>query len=973
MPVALLPETLLNTITDGPQRAASDAVLAGGRTVGAWIDESSGAGVAKLRLVGPDGAPTTGEITVGAATEVVVAPLAGGFVVVRINQLGQQQTEIVAQRYDLVGEPLAGGATVIESTDFRNTPTLFYRAVGLEVTSLSDGGFAAGWGRITGDSSGRSSVSVAVSVADPAGRVEGSDIRVLAPADRFTIGYNPQVELVELPNHQLLANWRQEALSGSSGSPTPSGEMAQFYTLAGAPVGAPLRLDPSIPADGGPVIDSTNGLSVAALPNGQVVYAWSAGGSVWISLYPADKLGLGNFTGRTPPIRLTTTAGAGEPQVAVLEDGRFVVGWNDNGDVMAQTFTGAGQAQGTAFRLGVVDSGVQEQLRLASDDGLLAAVWQDASGQPGSAGGADASGGGVKLQLLAFELYAQGTREADTLTGGAANDSIVGGASDDRLTGAAGNDTLDGGVGGDILDGGPGSDLLRGGENFDFTTYEAAPSAVSVDLLAGSATGGLGPDTLSSVEGVYGSAFNDRFLGNYLSNLFVGNGGDDTVEGQSGSNYLDGGSGNDVLILFGKLSDYFVTNRTGQGATLLGPYGTDTVLNFERVQVGGQTLAWSDFASQAFNGLRYIASNPDLIAAYGADAEKGRTHWTLTGQMEGRALASFDPLRYAASNPDLLAQFGIDTEALTRHYITTGFAAGRSAVSFDAFQYGAVNPDLLLALGTDEAALVRHYAAAGFVEHRATSGFDPLEYGASNDDLARFYGADANALFQNWIHSGVFEGRPTNTFDGLQYAAANDDLARVYGTDARGALLHYLVAGADEGRATSGFDPVAYLLSYDDLGRLGLGAQGAFNHWLTIGADEGRRGDELFGREQASHALSGIVSGELKNFTTSGRFSQDRDWYQVDLQAGRTATISAYGADTGRGTLIDTRLELYDVTGRLIAIDEDSGVGRDATLVFTPGSSGIYYVVIRATGGAEGTYQIELNPAAGAPDEGWIV
>jgi glucose/arabinose dehydrogenase len=79
------------------------------------------------------------------------------------------------------------------------------------------------------------------------------------------------------------------------------------------------------------------------------------------------------------------------------------------------------------------------------------------------------------------------------------------------------------------------------------------------------------------------------------------------------------------------------------------------------------------------DGLRYIASYPDLILALGADAAAGQRHFTTTGQDEGRRPYGFSVLRYLARYPDLQTAFGPDVQAATLHYIRYGYREGRSA------------------------------------------------------------------------------------------------------------------------------------------------------------------------------------------------------------------------------------------------------------------------------------------------------
>jgi Ca2+-binding RTX toxin-like protein len=136
----------------------------------------------------------------------------------------------------------------------------------------------------------------------------------------------------------------------------------------------------------------------------------------------------------------------------------------------------------------------------------------------------------------------------DYLDGGAGNDTLHGRGGDDRLQGGEGADTLKGDAGDDTLTGGAGADLLNGGAGFDRVSYRGSTSAVTVDLAAGTASGGDATgDTLSGIEGVIGSAFNDTLSGNNDANILNGGAGDDTLKGDAGDDTLTGGAGADLL------------------------------------------------------------------------------------------------------------------------------------------------------------------------------------------------------------------------------------------------------------------------------------------------------------------------------------------------------------------------------------------------------------------------------------------
>ena len=85
----------------------------------------------------------------------------------------------------------------------------------------------------------------------------------------------------------------------------------------------------------------------------------------------------------------------------------------------------------------------------------------------------------------------EGTDMADKLTGTDDSESIAGLKGDDTIDGGAGDDSLDGGGGNDLLTGGPGADTLKGGSgDMDTISYKYSPMGVTINLNAGTASGG---------------------------------------------------------------------------------------------------------------------------------------------------------------------------------------------------------------------------------------------------------------------------------------------------------------------------------------------------------------------------------------------------------------------------------------------------------------------------------------------------
>ena len=169
---------------------------------------------------------------------------------------------------------------------------------------------------------------------------------------------------------------------------------------------------------------------------------------------------------------------------------------------------------------------------------------------------------------------AKGSGSADRLVGNARANHIEGLAGTDKLFGGQGNDVIEGGAGSDLLSGDAGHDRLIGGSGTDSADYLAARARVEVSLNLGGAqnTGGAGNDTLSGIENLQGSNFNDRLTGNAAANVLRGMKGNDVLRGDAGSDTLIGGTGADKL-LGGAGKDTFVFDKTALD-------GVDQILDF---------------------------------------------------------------------------------------------------------------------------------------------------------------------------------------------------------------------------------------------------------------------------------------------------------------------------------------------------------------------------------------------------------
>nr|WP_308813352.1 Ig-like domain-containing protein [Pseudomonas capeferrum] len=167
----------------------------------------------------------------------------------------------------------------------------------------------------------------------------------------------------------------------------------------------------------------------------------------------------------------------------------------------------------------------------------------------------------------------QGTAADDVLLAGAGNDTLQGGDGNDVLAGGDGQDLLYGGSGDDLLIGGAGNDLLDGGTGVDTASYASASGAVRVELdrVGAQDTGSAGADTLTGIENLIGSDYDDVLVGNAGDNVLDGGRGNDALMGGAGSDTLVGGQGDDILT-GGAGSDTFVWQKGDSGHDLVADF-----------------------------------------------------------------------------------------------------------------------------------------------------------------------------------------------------------------------------------------------------------------------------------------------------------------------------------------------------------------------------------------------------------------
>jgi Ca2+-binding RTX toxin-like protein len=422
------------------------------------------------------------------------------------------------------------------------------------------------------------------------------------------------------------------------------------------------------------------------------------------------------------------------------------------------------------------------------------------------------------------------TNSVMTVLGTAGNDTYVsavtpGSTGVINFSGGAGDDTFGGGAGNDIIDGG------TPGANGDTVTYVNALGGVTVNLSntgAQAVGGGMGSDTITNIENLTGSSFNDTLSGNAGNNYISGGAGDDTLIATAGTDTLDGGtntavgdtadfrnatssvtialtdpnphdltaSGLGMVTLIGieNLSgSAFGDTLTGDGSanTITGGAGNDTINGG-----GGNDLLIATGGTDILNGGGGNGDTVDFRNATGGVTVSlalttsqtvggglGKDKITNTENLTGSAFN--DVLTGEAGNNTVLGMGGDDTIFATTGQDTLDGGTGNNTANFSGYGFGvAVSTGSAAAQalnGTDTVKLLNIQNLTG------TSFADTLTGDAGNNILIG--GAGMDTLTGNGGTLDIYNGGLGNdTINGT--AGSTTDLAQYSGRESL-----YLVTG----------------------------------------------------------------------------------------------------------------------------------------------------------------------------------
>ncbi|HET6941174.1 MAG TPA: hypothetical protein VFH89_03320 [Sphingomicrobium sp.] len=505
-----------------------------------------------------------------------------------------------------------------------------------------------------------------------------------------------------------------------------------------------------------------------------------------------------------------------------------------------------------------------------------------------------------------------GTGLFDEIIADAGNDTLHGLGGNDILAGGVGNDVLDGGAGNDRLDGGAGDDQLIGGAGSDTADYRAAAAPVTVDLsiVGAQDTVGAGTDTLTSVENIDGTAFDDTLRGNGEANrlsggagsdLIVGGAGNDEINGGAGDDELDGGDGDDLVSYLGSTAAVDVSVAIGT-AQNTGGSGTDTLSSFTNLR--GSNFD-DHLTGSAEGNLIYGEGGADeLIGGDGNDFLDGGSGADMMSGGTG------DDRFYVDNVADQVSELA--GEGADEIYSTATFTLSANVENLRLLGGGSIN-------GTGNAAANVILGNDGANRLTGLEGSDELRGGRGNDQLI---GGTGNDLLGGGSGNDVLNGGAgVDVVDG---ESGSDIYVVMSASELAGdTLADTGSSGADEIRFASISSGSLTLSGQTGIERIAIGTGTAFladrTGTAALNVDARAIANALL--IQGNDGVN-ILYSTAYNDTVSGGAGDDR----LITNAGDDIVDGGAGADRMRG---GTGSDVYYVDNSGDYVEENAGEGTD--------------------------------------------
>jgi len=557
------------------------------------------------------------------------------------------------------------------------------------------------------------------------------------------------------------------------------------------------------------------------------------------------------------------------------------------------------------------------------------------------------------------------------------------------------------------FEGREGNDTIDGQGGTDRADYNFNPSGVNVNLATGTARDGWGDtDTLSNIENVRGSAFDDTVVGDGGDNRLEGGAGNDTIEGGAGNDYFVGGAGTDTLTYANSASGVTVTkpqDAATTGSANDGFGGVDTIEQgaadiligsaFDDVLTGSpvHTSALPDvFGGDEIHGgagndlviglggvdlLHGDAGNDTLLGGAGDDELYGGAGDDSLDGGDGFDIAFYDGAT-SAVNANLktgVATGGAGNDQLTGIEAVSGssfadtltgsdgddFLAGQlgndildGGAGFDVLYYGDAAASISVNLGTNAASGGDGVDTISNVEGVIGSGFGDALVGSAAANLLE--GGGGNDVISGGAGNDTLEGGAgDDTLDG----GDGTDTARFAGSFgdyaiSSGQLPGELIVSGPDGRDLLRNVEV---VQFDDRSlTFILGTTGADALTVAPGAgpvivDAGQGDDVVTGNDSGNALLGGGGNDQLSGGTGSDNLDGGTG---NDVMTGG-AGDDVYGVDSAGDQVVEAGVPALQPLGTgMHPADINLGGGIDKVVASISYTLGAFVENLTLAGGA---------------------
>ncbi|MFJ3155351.1 beta strand repeat-containing protein [Pseudomonas protegens] len=564
--------------------------------------------------------------------------------------------------------------------------------------------------------------------------------------------------------------------------------------------------------------------------------------------------------------------------------------------------------------------------------------------------------------------------------------------SDNIITGGSGNDTLYGGAG---------ADQFFGGAGLDIAGYTDSKAGVTINLKTGVNTGIAAGDTYTDIETIKGSNYNDTFVGNGQGMAFDGGAGVDTVdystssagvnvevrfgtgaagkggdaegttltsiENVIGSAFndiltsgpdhtatairLEGGAGDDIYYINTGVTPTIVEQAGGGNdeirVTVINPSHTYMAANIERLTFIGNG-AFTGWGNDLDNIITGGSGNDTLYGGAGADQFFGGAGYDTVGYLDSKVSMTLN-LRTGVHSGIAAGDTYTDIEAIRGSNLNDIFYGGTSAMGLD----GAAGQDLVSYELSDSAVTID-----------LSSGVNTGDaQGDTYTNIEIFQGSNFNdTLSGSRLSDILIGGKGADLIDGRE---GQDSVW--YVTSTTGVTIN-LQTNVNQGGDAEG----------DVLRNIERVVGSHFNDSLTGDASvnylEGGLGDDvLYGGDGNDYLYGGLIS-QIGPFSLDGLTSGP----QADTLYGGNGNDTIVTANNDQGS------RAYgEAGGDVITVVHgmaDGGEGNDLLtgtgLGFSLlGGAGDDKLILRASGWANGgegddTYMIDTRALVTIQDDG---